>query len=57
MHAGLTDPRDSPACERAAPDHVAGVRAAFVDHLTAGEVAQLGTLLAAVRDRRWARLA
>jgi DNA-binding MarR family transcriptional regulator len=38
--------------EAAAPDHVAGVRRAFLDHLDADQVAQLAAALAAVLEGR-----
>jgi DNA-binding MarR family transcriptional regulator len=49
--AALTS-EGSRALEEAAPDHVAGVRTAFLDHLTAAQVRQLASALDAVR-RAW----
>jgi DNA-binding MarR family transcriptional regulator len=41
--------------ERAAPDHVAGVRRAFLDHLDATQIRNLGGAFAAVSRKRAAR--
>ncbi len=49
--AALTQAGDD-RLHAAAPDHVDAVRAAFVDHLRAGEAAELGDLLGRIRERR-----
>jgi DNA-binding MarR family transcriptional regulator len=38
--------------EQAAPDHVAGVRRAFLDHLSEKQIRNLGEVFAAVTERR-----